>query len=142
MNRYQLQLTRAEPFADKLIFCKRRLARLLPDERASYRNVVHAGIMSLRNIAKDDLFSLVDQLKRMKTMDPVKTKRYIQVERPFEDMAKLVEANASVEWGLRRDNFDFYHYGVLNLAEADDETFVALVQTTIAYEKEAPPLVQ
>ena len=142
MNRFQVRYTCDPSFQDAFGLCRERMRDLTPEVRLSNKTITNAGVMSLRNMAIDELLKLDAEVRQFDG----ETKKgalvsAAHISRSFEDVGRYVQASAAFNHGLRRTLFYFFHYGVLNLSRVPDQTFKDLVMTSLAYQDEAPTII-
>lgn len=143
MNRFQVRFNADPRFQDAFGLCRERMRELTPDVRLSNKTITNAGIMSLRNMAINDLLALDAEVGGYEG----DTKKgalvsAAHISRSFEDVGRYVQASTAYNHGLRRTLFYFFHYGVLNLSRVSDQSFKDLVRTSLAYQDEAPTIIE
>lgn len=143
MNRFQVRFHSDPKFQDAFGLCRERMRELTPDVRLSNKTITNAGIMSLRNMAINDLLELDAEVS---VYDGDTKKGALvsaaHISRSFEDVGRYVQASAAYNHGLRRTLFYFFHYGVLNLSRVSDQSFKDLIRTSLAYQDEAPTIIE
>lgn len=143
MNRYQVRYTSDPAFQEIFRTCRERMSDLTPDIRLSNKTITNAAIMSLRNMPIDQLLKLDEEVRAYQgTKKKGAFVSAAHISRSYEDVGRYIQASAAYNHGLRRDLNDFYHIGVVKLSRVSDEAFIDLVMTSLAYENEAPAIIE
>jgi len=149
-NIYQLVLSVDQSFQDKIDIIYARLATVAGRERAdgriapvrsSKKRIVHAGVIALDYLSKNEIVFLSKKVRILNKADAPRVlakHTAVEIHKRFARMANAKASNLALYFNFDHSPRDLMHYGIVSLAEQTDDAFEFLVHASINIEEGQP----